>query len=127
MVKLAIIILFSWILTACGLGDSNNVLLKQIYSTNKKKRAVLFLKENGATSDNSLQVSILSANHELSKEEAGNVFTVNSNHDSTSQNENSINILWVSNDTLKIEYDKRLRTFIKESNLEGVTILYEPK
>lgn len=127
MVKLAIIILFSLVLTACDLGGSNNVVLKQSYNTNKEKRAVLFLKENGATSDNSLQVSILSSNHELSKEEAGNVFTVDSNHDSTSQNENSINILWISIDTLKIEYDKRLRTFIKESSLAGVTILYEAK
>lgn len=127
MVRLAITIVFSLVLSACDIGGNNNVLLKQIYNTNNEKRAVLFLKENGATSDNSLQVSILSANHELSKEEAGNVFTVDSNHDSTSQNENSMNILWVSNDSLKIEYDKRLRTFIKESTHEGVTIVYVPK
>lgn len=127
MVRLSIIVLFSLILTSCDLGGSNNFLLREIYSTTNGKKAVLFLKENGATSDNSLQVSILSGDQKLSKDEAGNVFTVDSNHDSTNQNRNSMNIQWISDDTLKIEYDKRLRTFIMKSNFAGIQIIYESK
>lgn len=125
--RLGIITLLSLGLTSCDWGLSNNVIFKQIYNASKNKKAVLFFKENGATADNSLQVSILSADHELNKGEVGNVFTVDSNHDSTSQTESSINILWISNDTLKIEYDKRLRTFIKESNFTGIWVIYEQK
>lgn len=127
MVRLVIITLFSLALASCDLGDSHNVILKQIYNASKSKKAVLFLKELGATSDNSLQVSILSTNHKLSKSEGGNIFTVDSDHGATSQTKNSINIIWVSNDTLKIEYDKRLRTFVKESNFAGIQVIYEPK
>ncbi len=35
-------------------------------------------------------------------------------------------VSWISNDTLLIEYDKKLRAFIKEAKVGGVSILYRP-
>lgn len=127
LVKLVFIILFIFLLDGCDINDSRNVVLSQAYNSNKSRIAVVFLKENGATIDNSLQVSIFSSNHKMSDHDVGNVLTTDSNHDSGTQSENSISILWHSEDTVIIKYDKSLRTFTKESYVEGVTVLYESK
>lgn len=77
--------------------------------------------------DNSLQVVIASYDHELDNREVGNAFSVDSDHNKTSQDSSSINFTWLSNDTLKIDYHKKLRTFIQNKSVEGVTIIYEAR
>lgn len=78
-------------------------------------------------SDNSLQVVIAGYDHELENREVGNTFTVDSDHNSTTQDSSSINFTWLSNDTLKIDFDKKLRTFIQNRSVDGVTIIYEAR
>jgi thioredoxin-related protein len=127
MVKVVIVLFISLFLSACDLNDSKNVILKQVHNHNRIKKAVLFLKQNGATLDNSIQVSIFPVDRELRNEDVGNVFTVDSNHDSACQSNRAVDILWLSTVTLRIEYDKKLRTFTKMNALDGITVVYEPK
>ena len=61
------------------------------------------------------------------KKEVGNTFTADSDHNATKQDSSSINFIWLTNDSLKIEYDRNLRIFIKETKVEDVTILYKAR
>ncbi|OKS87857.1 hypothetical protein [Mucilaginibacter polytrichastri] len=54
----------------------------------------------------------------------GNVFTVDANHDSTRLDSNAVRLTWLSNDVLKITYDKKLRTFIKNDELNKIKVVY---
>ncbi len=53
----------------------------------------------------------------FSGKEIGNTFTVDSNHGATEPDIASINLSWLSNDTLQIDFDQKLRTFIQEKKL----------
>ena len=61
------------------------------------------------------------------KKEVGNTFTADSDHNATKQDSSSINFIWLTNDSLKIEYDRKLRTFIKRTKVEDVTIFYKSR
>ena len=117
------------ILTSCFqiFDVGNNTLVKETYNNNASKKAILFFKGENATSDISLQVIIAGYDHELKKQEVGNAFTVDSDHNATKQDSSSIDFIWLTNDTLKIEYDKKLRTFIMETKVQGVNILYKSR
>jgi hypothetical protein len=106
---------------------SENVVLNEIYNLERNKKVVLFMKYAGATVDNSLQISIIDADDKIAGDDVGNVFTADSDHNSTSLNNNSISLLWISNDTIQVEYDRRLRTFIKNRNVSKVAIVYRER
>jgi len=113
-------------LSSCSslLGDQNTILIKDSSNNNKSKKAVLLQNDGNASVDLSLQVSILDYNYKLSGKEIGNTFTVDRNHGKTKLDSSSIGFNWISNDTLQIDYDKNLRTFKKEKEINGVTISY---
>ena len=108
-------------------SDPTLTLIKAVSNYDKTKKVVLLQNDGNATVDLSLQVSILDYDYKLSGKELGNTFTVDRNHSATGLNSTSINFYWVSNDTLQIEYDKLLRTFIQEKKVDGVTIIYKAK
>ena len=87
----------------------------------------MFLKEAGATVSDSYQVTICDNDHTLDNEEVGNTFTVDTNHGETFLDTASINFTWLSNDSLQIDYDKKLRTFIQKKKVKGVTIIYNAR
>ena len=116
------------VLTSCSLlGDGTNTFVKESSNKIRDKKAVLFLRQAGATVGDSYQVSIMDNNDEFDKSEVGNTFTVDTNHGETWLNSNSISFIWLRNDTLQIEYDKKLRTFVQERIVNGVYILYKAK
>lgn len=47
------------------------------------------------------------------------------NHSATWLDSASIHFRWLSNDTLSIDFDKKLRTFMQETSVDGVTIVYQ--
>lgn len=126
---ITIFICATFILTSCFSLDGDtglNTFIKEISNKQQSKKAILFLKASSLSSD-SYQVIVCEKNHKLTKGEVGNTFTVDSNDNSTFLNNKSINFTWLGNDTLQIDYDKKLRTFIKESNVDNVTIVYRPR
>ncbi len=86
-----------------------------------------FIKESWATVSDSYQVTIMDYNNKFDKRKVGNTFTVDTDHNKAPLDSTSINFNWLSNDTLQIDYDKRLRTFIQEKNVQGVTIIYQAR
>ena len=117
------------ILASCFslLGDPSTTFIKSSTNFDNTKKAVLLLSSGNATVDLSFQVSIYNNDYELSGKELGNTFTVDRNHGETSLDSSSINFHWLGNDTLQIDYDKKLRTFIQETKVNKVTILYQPR
>jgi hypothetical protein len=126
---LATIISLTLILTSCfSLSDDTglNTFMKESSNKRHDKKAILFLKESSLSSD-SYQVTVCDNHHKLNKEEVGNAFTVDTNYDSTFLDKKSINFNWLGNDTLQIDYDKKLRTFIQKNKVGDVTIIYKAR
>ena len=123
------VILLTFSLISClSAGDTGtNTFIKETASESHDKKAVLFLKEAGATVSDSYQVTICDNDHTLDNEEVGNTFTVDTNHGETFLDTASINFTWLSNDSLQIDYDKKLRTFIQKKKVKGVTIIYNAR
>jgi hypothetical protein len=114
------------LLTACTLfDDGDNILQQEVYNLNRSKKAILFLKEGNATTDNSLHISILQSNESLNASDNGNVLTADSNRSKVSLGINVVKLDWRGNDTLIVEMNKDLRTFVKKTQIEGVIILYK--
>ena len=109
------------------LGTGKAVVLRETSNEIKTKKAILLDNGGNATTDNSLQVSVLNYGAKVSDIELGNTFTVDSDHGATKQDTSSIEFTWLTNDTLQISYDKKLRTFIQRDKVNGVTVLYQPK
>ena len=105
-------------------GDQSTTLIKAASNYSHTKKVVLLQSNGDATLDLSFQVSILDQAYKLSGKELGNTFTVDRNHGATALDSASINFYWLNNDTLQIDYDKKLRTFIQEKNIDGITIVY---
>jgi len=130
MLKLtAAIIVLTCTLTSClSLSDAGtNTFIKQSSNKRQDKKAILFLKEAGATVADSYHVTVCDIDHTLDKGEVGNALTVDTNNGATFLDTASINFTWLGNDTLQIDYDKKLRALIQEKKVDDVTIIYKPR
>jgi hypothetical protein len=108
-------------------NTGTNTLIKESSNKRHHKKAILFLKEAGATVTDSYQVTVCDNDHTLDKGEVGNAFTVDTDHGKTWLDSSSINFTWLSSDTLQIDYDKKLRTFIQENKVQEVTLIYKAR
>ncbi len=130
IVKISFGLLISFvILSSCTdlVDGAKNTIIKEYVNAAGNRKAIVFLKESGATVADSYQVLVTKHDHILENSEDGNAFTVDTNHGQTGLDSGSLNLFWISNDTLLIEYDKKLRTFIRAAKVDGVSILYRPK
>lgn len=120
----------SFILTSClsnALSDGSDTIIKESSNARHDKKAILFSREAGATVPDSYQVSVMNYNKKFDTTEVGNAFTFDSNHGLTRLDSASANFTWIADDSLQIDYDKNLRTFIKETKVHGVNILYKER
>ena len=129
LVILFYILIFVSIISSCFslLGDGSNTLIKESANNKQSKKAVLFLREGATTVGESYQISITDYKTEFDTVAVGNAFTFDGNHGKANLNPKVINFNWISDDTIEISYDKKLRTFIQEKNINGVTIVYKLK
>jgi len=129
MLKLLLTIFsLTFSLTSCSLlGDGSDTIIKQSINERHDKKAILFLREAGATVSDSYQVTVMDYGDKFDTTEVGNTFTVDTDLGKTWLDSASINFTWLSNDTLQIDYDKKLRTFIQEKKVEDVTIIYKAR
>jgi len=117
--------LFCLLTNSCNiLGDTKNELIKEDSNCHSVYKAVLFLKYAGATSDNSIQLSIIKKQQKLKNKMAGNIFTADSDHGRTVIDNSSAFIEWLSCDTLRVTYDSRLIVFNQQSIYKDFVIIY---
>ena len=126
---MALLSLLTIVLPSCFsiFGEPETTPIKSLANQNKIKKAVLLQNDGNATVDISLSVSILDYDYTFSGNEIGNAFVVDENHGRASIDSSSINLIWFGNDTLQIDYDRRLRKFLQQKKLDGVTIIYKER
>jgi hypothetical protein len=129
MLRLSTTLLFLIpVFSSClSLGDGSDSLIKESSNERHTKKAILFLRQAGATVADSYQVSVTDYENTFDTTQVGNTFTVDTNHGDTGLDSTSINFIWLSDDSLQIDYDKKLRTFIQQANVDGVTITYKAR
>jgi len=99
-----------------------NRILSEMPAPGGTKRAVVFERDCGATTDFSTQVSILSAS-EAAPREAGNVFIAEGDHGAVSNL--SVGVRWDSPDHLVVVFPARARIVQQQIQVKGVNIAYE--
>jgi len=101
------------------------MLLKEAYNHKKTKKAMVFMSGGNATTDNSLHVVLENADFEFTDVKLGNVFIVDSDYNAAKLDSNAINLTWLSEKTLEISFDSKLRAFKKANEIDGVKIVYK--
>src|ERR1700741_3858407 len=96
--------LFASLLSSCFSlsGDGSNTIIKESVNNGHSHKAVLFLRQAGATVGDSYQVSILDDKAPFDTLAIGNAFTVDSDHGKANLNSDAINFKWVSDNKLEI-------------------------
>lgn len=124
-----IILLLLFTMTNCNLnitGDCNNHVFQQIANSSKTSRIVKFDRGCGATTDNSIQLSVVNYTDSLPNE-TGNIFISNSKVGGYIERDTSVLASWLNDTTVLIRHDNDLEVFKKDS-LVGITrIIYEVK
>ena len=122
-----IMLFFAFCFTSCAtiFEDSPLMLLKEAYNHKKTKKAMVFMSGGNATTDNSLHVVLENADFEFTDVKLGNVFIVDSDYNAAKLDSNAINLTWLSEKTLEISFDSKLRAFKKANEIDGVKIVYK--
>lgn len=116
------------IFSSClSLGDGSDTLIKESPNGRHTKKAILFLRQSGSTVADSYQVSVTDYEKKFDTTQVGNTFAVDTNHGDKGLDSTSISFSWLSDDSLQIEYDKKLRTFVQQTSVDGVTIVYKTR
>jgi hypothetical protein len=122
---------YQW--TACGtalvvlslvgcVDPCGNRILSETQTEGSPKRAVVFERDCGATTEFSTHVSILDAS-EIAPREGGNVFVADSDHGAVTKVR--VSARWDSADHLVVIFPARARVFQQQAQVRGVSISYE--
>lgn len=123
--------LFTFPLGGCNpplLGTCSNSIIQSVYSPDKRFKAVIFGRNCGATSGFDTQVSVLPGQTALSDDDGGNVFIVDGDHGAAPMGRGggpNVWVKWLGTKKLQIVYDRRARTFLKEKQSQGVSVIYK--
>ena len=115
-------------LTSClsdAMSEGFDFVIKEISNSKHDKKVIFFLREAGATVPVSYQVSLIDAKDKFDSTSVGNTFTFDTDNNKTKLEDSSINFRWRTSDTLQINYDSKLRIFIQNRKVQGVTIIYQ--
>ena len=124
-----VLLLLLFILTNCNLnitGECNNHIFQRITNNSKTLRIVKFDRGCGATTDNSIQLSVVNFNDSLPNE-AGNIFISNSKVGGYIERDTSVLASWLNDTTVLIMHDKDLEIFKKDSLVGRTLVTYEVK
>lgn len=89
-------------------------------------KAILFVRNCGASTGFSKQLSIIEFDDKLNND-TGNIFISDNNHGNAKSDSFGpiIEINWIDNKTLKVSYSKNIRVFKKEFIFKNIKIIYE--
>jgi hypothetical protein len=96
-------------------GTCGNTIEQEIISPDKHYKLVKFDRDCGATTSNSVQISVIGVNEKL-ENIAGNIFIADSD---------SVEMKWLSKTDILIRHRDSLQVFTKRDRIEGFTIHYE--
>lgn len=114
------------IMPGCGNTTCDNFLLQEYPSPDNTLRAVTYIRDCGATTDFSTQVSLITDIKDV-QNKAGNVLIADANHGAAPTNDDGaldIKINWLSNNELEISYHEKARIFKQKEKVGAITIKY---
>jgi hypothetical protein len=111
-------------LLAAGCVDDpcGNRVVSDVPSPSGRHHAVVFMRDCGATTGFSLQVSVLPSGRTIGNQ-AGNVLVADAGHLDLPLKATAV---WEADNALRLAYDARLRTFRKEATIGEVSVLFAP-
>ena len=118
-------------LSLCLFGCADpclNTPVDQAISPDGKLKAAIFVRDCGATSTWSTQVSIIEAGDSYGPR--GNIFIVDDGHNDVERNAArgpQVDVEWTGSNRLLITYAARSRTFLQEYEFDGIAINYETR
>jgi hypothetical protein len=111
-------------LAACVLNDlCGNDVRSDLESPDRSRRAIVFVRDCGATTGFSTQVSVIWKGEKFGNE-SGNVFVADDDHGAVS--EMTVRVRWEASDALVIQYPPKARIFFQTIRAHGTRIRYEP-
>mgnify|MGYP000947028284 CR=1 FL=1 len=122
MIALSIVVVTIW-----NSAQGTCTVVKEVRNTEAGRKAVLFLVQAHATVADSYQVSVVDATTSIRDGDRGNAFVVDGDHGRTVLGSAAVDLRWQGADTLRIVYDRRLRTFAMNTTVDGVAVVYEKK
>jgi hypothetical protein len=117
--RAAVFILVSTALLVGGCApmfECENTVTSSVVSPDGQRRAVVFSRGCGATTPESVQVSVLSGRQTLRG--AGNAFVTT---------HAAVEVSWMAEDQLQITYGGRAEIFQQHREVNGVSILYRSR
>lgn len=110
-------------------GGCGNKILSESKNPSNTYTVVVFVRDCGATTDWSTQVSIIDSYESITDEDTGNLFRIDSDHGAAIlSNEIGgplITTEWVDDRSLKVFYSVGSRIFKQESDYKNILITYE--
>lgn len=114
---LAILILLT---NGCQIfGGSENVLIKEFYNPRQSMKVIVFEKLGNATTSNSIQLSVERYDYELKISDTGNIFIADEIEGITYSKDSLIQVNWIGNKTVEINYPASVRIFKIEEKFEN--------
>ncbi len=105
----------------CGrLDPCGNELVSEALSPSGRLRAVVFLRDCGATTAYGVELSILRAEAGLPNR-AGNAFSADAGHTDVPL---KLDVRWDTDEAVTVRYDPRLRVFTNEARVGRVQVRY---
>jgi hypothetical protein len=108
-------------LVAC-LDPCRNTVLSEVTAPGERRRAVVFERDCGATTDFSTHVSVLNATEVLPRS-IGNTFIADSDHGTVK--DVKVSVRWASSNHLVVSYPTRARIFRQEVRVGDIVVSYE--
>lgn len=122
---LVISIMFSIIILGCSADNlCSNELLSEYSSPNKAYKVVKFDRGCGATTGNSIQMSII-PNEMDAKNEVGNIFIGDIRPGNNIHADSTVMVSWLNDSTVVVKYNPKLRMFKTKSSYGGFRIIYK--
>jgi hypothetical protein len=125
---LAAVAYFAWRLHDLEARACGNQILGTYPSPGGSKKAVLFVRNCGATTDWFLEASIIALAEELHDTDKGNIFAADSDHGAAAEYNPiggpAVKVTWADSDELEIRYSQGSRIFLKISQFGQTRISY---
>lgn len=105
-----------------------NQIVSETYSPNKKYKAVIFVRDCGATTGYSTQVAIFEHDSQLSNSMWGNVLIASDDYYGEHSNDFGgldVRAIWKDNQNVTLIFDHKADVDIKETELDGITIKHQ--
>jgi hypothetical protein len=111
------VLILTYILSACDTTSGcSNTIMNRINSLDSQSKILIFGRDCGATTANSIQISVLKAKDSLPND-GGNIFISNAR--------GNVEASWVNEKIIRIKYNRNLEIYKKDSLVSGFEIVYQ--